>query len=295
MSNSLISVIIPTYNREELIDRCVRSVLSQTYRNIEVIVIDDHSTDGTITKVEKLIDEDDRVKLVKLEKNSGACIARNKGIEQSAGQYIAFLDSDDIFDREKIRKQLERIEETGADFCASEYTYWDKNGKKIVQSIPHGDQSECFKQLLYCNFITTGTLFGKKECLSKLNFDISLPRYQDWDLVIRLFKQYKFCFIHEPLLIQYYQPRSITASTSHEKSLDSLSKILSKNIEDYTENSLAYSQINWLIGIHSMFCRISPEWKRLWIGATHNDIKIRRLAIIAMYTLGLKSVINKFI
>ena len=94
--NHLVSIIIPTYNRENKLERAVESVLEQSYQYIEVIVVDDCSTDNTVTLMGKYKD-DERVVYYRLEKNSGACVARNKGIELSKGDYIGFLDSDDIF------------------------------------------------------------------------------------------------------------------------------------------------------------------------------------------------------
>ena len=100
----LVSVIIPTYNRGRLILDSINSVLNQTYKNIELIVVDDCSTDNTEEILKSI--NDSRIKYVKLEKNSGACIARNKGIELSTGEFIAFNDSDDLWITTKLEKQL---------------------------------------------------------------------------------------------------------------------------------------------------------------------------------------------
>lgn len=102
----LVSVIIPTYNRGRLILDSVNSVLNQTYKNIELIVVDDCSTDDTKEVIESI--KDSHIKYIKLEKNSGACIARNRGIEKSTGEFIAFNDSDDLWIPEKICRQLVR-------------------------------------------------------------------------------------------------------------------------------------------------------------------------------------------
>ena len=112
----LISVIIPTYNRENKIIDAVRSVLEQTYINIEVIVIDDGSTDDTYLMLDKI--EDKRLKYV-YQENSGACVARNRGIKEAKGKYIAFHDSDDIWHKDKLEKQIRVLEKTNADivFC----------------------------------------------------------------------------------------------------------------------------------------------------------------------------------
>lgn len=116
-NNPKISVIIPTYNREKLIERSIKSVLNQTYKNIEVIVVDDCSNDNTKSIVNSI--KDDRLIYIKLSKNKGACYARNKGIEAASGKYIAFNDSDDVFYKNKLEKQLKNLlnNNSDLDFC----------------------------------------------------------------------------------------------------------------------------------------------------------------------------------
>ena len=101
---SLISVIIPTHNRRELLLRAIDSVLAQTHEELEVIVVDDASTDGTQSAVLELHEE--RVQYVRLNEQRGACVARNRGIDMARGEYIAFQDSDDVFHEDKLEMQL---------------------------------------------------------------------------------------------------------------------------------------------------------------------------------------------
>ena len=113
--NDLISVVIPTYNRKDKLPACIASVLAQTYRNIEVIVVDDASTDGT----ERLFDRDTdpRVHYVRYEQNRGACYARNLGAQHARGSILAFQDSDDLWHPDKLQKQYDLLTATGADLC----------------------------------------------------------------------------------------------------------------------------------------------------------------------------------
>lgn len=117
IDNEKISVVIPTYNRAKTINKSIKSVLNQTYTNIEVIVVDDCSTDNTETIIKKI--KDKRVKYYKLDCNKGACFARNYGIKKATGNYIAFQDSDDIFEKNKLEKQYENIKKNKSDlnFC----------------------------------------------------------------------------------------------------------------------------------------------------------------------------------
>ena len=110
----LVSVIIPTYNRAHLIKRSAESVLNQTYTNLELIIVDDGSTDDTEEVVKTL--NDNRVTYIK-QPNQGACAARNNGIDHAKGEFIAFQDSDDVWHEDKLEKQIKCLKETGADFC----------------------------------------------------------------------------------------------------------------------------------------------------------------------------------
>lgn len=113
--NDLISVVIPTYNRKDKLPACIESVLAQTYANLEVIVVDDASTDGT----QHLFDApgDPRVRYVRYEQNRGACYARNLGAQHARGSILAFQDSDDLWHADKLQKQYDLLMATGADLC----------------------------------------------------------------------------------------------------------------------------------------------------------------------------------
>ena len=113
MERELISVVIPCYNRRNRILASVESVLGQSYENLELIVVDDGSTDGTAALFENYPDK--RLRFLRYEQNRGACHARNYGAERSTGEYLAFQDSDDVWHRDKLEKQIHHIRETGAD------------------------------------------------------------------------------------------------------------------------------------------------------------------------------------
>ena len=112
------SIIIPTHNSEAFLPECLESALGQTLRDIEVIVVDDCSTDGTTETIESYARDDERVRVLKLEENKGPGIARNIGIDAAKGTYLYFLDSDDYCDRRLLEKAIAHIEETQADICA---------------------------------------------------------------------------------------------------------------------------------------------------------------------------------
>ncbi len=126
----MISVIIPVYNSENCIKKCVQSVLSQTYRNIEVLLIDDGSSDNSFSVCRDLSDYDERVKVFHQE-NCGVSMARNRGIELAVGEYIAFVDSDDYLDENYLKILLDNAKEHKADICCCDF--YEILGGEVVQ------------------------------------------------------------------------------------------------------------------------------------------------------------------
>jgi hypothetical protein len=138
-TNPLISVIIPTYNSEEYIAEALNSVLQQTYNNIEVLLVDDASTDNTTEIIRQFAKNDCRIILEKLPINSGTAIARNKGINSANGSFIAFLDADDMWLPNKLQLQLELMQEKNCAVVFSSYHCMNEKGEllgKIVTALP---------------------------------------------------------------------------------------------------------------------------------------------------------------
>ena len=231
-----VSVIIPTYNRAHLVGRAIKSVLEQTYQDFELIVVDDGSTDNTKEVVKGFNDK--RIKYILHEKNKGATAARNTGIKAARGEYIAFQVSDDEWLPVKLEKQM-KVFETVPPEVGVVYTgfYRLKNSKKTYIPSPKIIQKEgyIFGSLLKGNFVTTQAVLVKRECFERAGmFDESLPRLQDWELFIRISKDYHFKCVDEPLLISYYQPHSISADQS--ALIRALKLILEKHFEDFKKD-----------------------------------------------------------
>ncbi|MFD2760937.1 glycosyltransferase family 2 protein [Lentibacillus juripiscarius] len=136
--NLLISVITPAYNAEEFIGETIESVINQTYSNWEMIIVDDCSSDKTVEHVKRYSMQDERIKLVELEENSGSAIARNKAMEEARGQYIAFLDSDDLWFPEKLENQLRFMQQKDIAFSFTKYVRMEEDGtlKNTVSKAP---------------------------------------------------------------------------------------------------------------------------------------------------------------
>ncbi len=157
----LVSVIIPTYNSEKFIKKTVSSALSQTYKELEIIIVDDCSKDNTRAIIEELSNQDNRVRFIFQDKNQGVAVARNIGIKNAKGKYIAFLDSDDIWLSEKIEKQISAIK-NGNPFVFCAYDFVDGEGNHI------GNKSKIktevsYKDELTKTYISTPTVIYDRE------------------------------------------------------------------------------------------------------------------------------------
>jgi len=243
-----VSVIIPTYNRAHLLPRAIQTVLNQTYQDFELIVVDDGSTDNTEEIVKSF--NDPCIRYIRHEENKGAAAARNTGIKAAKGGFIAFQDSDDEWLPEKLEKQMKVFENAPAKVGVVYTGFWRiENNKKIYIPFSWVKQKEgnIHKELLKGNFVTTQSIVARKECFRKVGmFDEKLPRFQDWELVIRLSKYYNFKCIDEPLLISYYTSESISAN--NDALIKALKLILSKHFNDFAEDKKLLSKYYFSIG-----------------------------------------------
>lgn len=210
----LISCIIPTFNRSQKLENAVRSILNQTYRNIEILVIDDQSVDNTKQVVSNLSGKDKRIKyLYNPEKGSNQ--ARNWGIKNAQGQFIALLDDDDIWIETKLEEQYGKFvsnPDAGLVFCTFARS---KNNGKTQKKHPSfffsNNPEKIRNKLLKHNFITTSAILVKKEVFDNIgDFDTNFSSFQDWELLTRIALKYPLVYLKELLVLQYESPDSIT-------------------------------------------------------------------------------------
>lgn len=217
MNEVKISVVIPTYNRADLVGKAVRSVLGQTYQNFEIIVVDDASKDGTEEAVRSI--KDPRIKYIRHAENQGGAAARNTGIQNSASEFIAFLDSDDEWLSDKLEKQMAHFlkldESYGLVYCG--FSHVDENNHKLGQFTPVL-RGQFTNDLLVENCVGTfSTVLIRKSVLSQVNgLDAAMKSCQDWDLFIRLSKVCHFDFLPEPLVLYHVEgdPQRISGNAS---------------------------------------------------------------------------------
>lgn len=132
-SEGLVSIVTPNYNCARFISQTIESVLAQTYTSWEMLIVDDCSTDGSYEIALEYSVRDSRIKVLRNEKNSGAAISRNKAIELAQGEFIAFLDSDDLWMPEKLEKQISFMRDNNCDFSFCEYEHIDEENKSLLK------------------------------------------------------------------------------------------------------------------------------------------------------------------
>lgn len=196
----LVSIIMAAYNSERTIREAINSVLQQTYENWELIVIDDCSQDGTCFIVQEIANKNPRVRLVKNSVNKGVSYSRKYAAEKAKGQWLAVLDSDDMWDSKKLEKQIELQAKTDAELLYTGSTFIDTNGKSIDWYL-HAPKTMIYKQLLKQNLISNSSALVKKELY--LRFYASGDKmHEDFATWLKILKTGLVAYgVDEPLLI----------------------------------------------------------------------------------------------
>ena len=201
VEKGLVSVIIPTYNREILVKKALDSVLGQTYENFEIIVINDGSTDNTGNILNEYKKQyPDKVFVVN-QVNSGQVVARNNGIQSCRGEFVAFLDSDDIWLEDKLEKQMPLFSKrVGLVYCGINEIDGHGNVINTVACQP-GMRGNIYHDLLVKNRMTGGSVVITRSSIDKVGlFDTKLQAAENWDLWIRIAKEYLVDYVDEPLI-----------------------------------------------------------------------------------------------
>ena len=198
-----VSVIIPTYNQARFIPATISSVLEQTYKDFEIIVIDDGSTDDTQKELERF---GSKIKVI-LQPNSERAVSRNNGVKNSTGAYIAFLDSDDLWSPDKLEKQVEVLDNLKDIVLVYGQSYRINDKGEQIKSAKrqmHGFSGNVFEKLLMRNFIVSATPMIKREDFDKTaGFQTKYIPYEDWEFWLRFSLLGEFYFLPTPM--SYYR------------------------------------------------------------------------------------------
>ena len=202
----IISIISPIYNSEKYLDQMILSVKNQTFTNWELILIDDKSTDNTWKKIKKY--ESSKIKIIKNKKNFGAGISRNIGTKLSRGRYITFLDSDDYWDKNFLKKTLNFIKKNNYDFVFTSYYWTDEKGSNMgIFNVPKRIN---YKEILKSNPISCLTRMYDTKKLGKV-FSPSLKIRQDYIFCLNILKKIDFAYgLDYPLAFRRLRPKSLS-------------------------------------------------------------------------------------
>lgn len=205
----LVSVIIPTYKGSETLERAINSVLNQSYNNTEIIIVDDNDKNSKQRrKTERLMRNFDQNNIIYInhEYNKNGAAARNTGIKNAKGKYIAFLDDDDEWLPQKVELQVNKLEKLNKEWGGIYSGFIRKKNGEIVSKSNELIEGNFKKELLLMRFDIAGSsnLFLRRSVLEELEgFDESFNRHQDWEILIRFFRDYKLAAIQDKLLIKH--------------------------------------------------------------------------------------------
>lgn len=260
MDEKLVSVIIPAYNIEDYIGRCLDSIISQTYKNLEIIVVDDGSRDYTGEILDNYAKKDRRIKVIHKE-NGGVSSARNKGIEAAEGDYIGFIDGDDLIESEMYKTLVDLLEEENADIAHCGYQmvfpdridYYHNTGKKKIQTTEEG-----LKDLLSGEMIEPGLVnkLYKKELIKNCRLDETVKINEDLLMNYQLFKLSQKSVYYD-ITPYSYMIRSSSATGANSlitKREDSL-RVLNQIKDDCINNNLLTNIYKRYIYLLMAICR----------------------------------------
>lgn len=203
----MISIIMPAYNAEKTLEYAVRSVLVQTYKDFELIIINDCSKDRTPVLIQDLMREDSRIRTINNDKNSGVSLTRHRGVETANGEWLAFLDSDDAWMPDKLEKQVALQRKSGANLLFTGSSFINADGKRI-NAILHAPERIGYRKLLKQNLISNSSVMVRKALYQK-HESLGDNMHEDFTCWLKALRSGETAYgIDEPLLIYRLSPTS---------------------------------------------------------------------------------------
>jgi glycosyltransferase involved in cell wall biosynthesis len=276
-----ISVIIPAYNAEGTILETIESVQQQTFSDLEIIVIDDGSSDRTLDLLDTVVDE--RLKVYSYE-HEGVSVARNRGIAQATGAYISFIDADDLWTKDKLSKQLLALQQTEQAGVAYSHLIYlvesvdTRDNTKNTSFVP-GEKltfrGNIYPDLLLGNFIGNGSnILARREAIESVGeFDPTLKSCEDWDYFLRLAAKWDFVLVPEPQIFYRKSAGTLTSNAQimEETGLQVLKRAHQTSILNHSEQQKNRSIANFYRYCSQLYLNSSSSFKdaaqariRLW-------------------------------
>lgn len=202
----LVSVIMPNFNSEKFVGDAIYSVINQVFLSLELIIIDDNSTDSSVKVINKFQNQDERIKLIKLNSNKGPGFARNEGLKIASGKYITFLDSDDLWKIDKLEIQIPIMEKLSLGVTHTDYGYLNNKGEISSKNFKTSYHDIGFKDLLKRTEISCLTVVYNREIVG-INFFPNIKRKQDYVVWLNILKKgFKSVPLH--FVSGYYRQQS---------------------------------------------------------------------------------------
>ena len=233
----MVSVITPAYNAEKFIEQCILSVKQQTYSNWELVVVDDASTDNTAALIKQMAAADQRIQFIKHQYTQGAGSARSTALKQAKGQFIAFLDADDLWHPDKLKTQVAYMQKHKVNVCFSSYELIDEQGQSLhtlIEALP----VLTYKKQLKCNYIGNLTGIYNAEVLGKIPIS-TIKKRQDWLMWLQALKISGKAFGISKALA-YYRVRNNSVSSNKFKLVKFNFQIYRKELKFNLLKSLWY-------------------------------------------------------
>lgn len=210
MTNDLVSIIMPSYNCGKFVEETIRSVQAQTYTNWEIVFVDDCSTDDTVCKVQLMQEKDSRIRLFQNKQNSGAAVSRNNALREAKGRWIAFLDSDDLWEPTKLERQVKFMEENGYKFSYTCYQEMDSEG--TLTGVTVSGPSRITKSGMFA-FCWPGclTVMYDREAVGLIQIE-GIKKNNDYAMWLKVCKKTE-CYLLPEVLAKYRRGRSGSVSS----------------------------------------------------------------------------------
>ena len=213
MNNRLVSIIMPSYNTANYIGESINSVINQSYKNWELIIVDDCSTDNTDEVIKDFL-KDSRIKYLKNKENSGAAISRNKALRMAKGEWIAFLDSDDLWNHKKLEKQIKFMEQNKYNFSYTKYREIDEQGNNLNIEISGPKKITKFRMYNYCWLGCLTVMYNRKKIgLIQIK---DIKKNNDYAMWLKICKK-ENCYLYPNSLALYRKRNGSISSQSYLK------------------------------------------------------------------------------
>jgi glycosyltransferase involved in cell wall biosynthesis len=244
----LISVILPTHNRAHLLDRAIDSVLSQSWRNLELIVVDDGSTDDTAALLNRL--DDSRLSVIHFDSNRGASAARNAGLAQARGEFVTFMDSDDAWYEHRITRQHHLMARApasvGLSVCSIHYVRPGQEYDMLLPDrlLPGKDAVDSI--VMGTGYSTLGWMAPRSVLQNLGGFDEELPRLQDYEFALRIALEHDLLLISDILATAWLQPDSVSSDPT--RYTEAIERIVDQHRSLFEQHSKGYSYMIFRAG-----------------------------------------------